>query len=103
MGIVRHIVDTSLPPQFSEESIARLNALDDRPIDYSDIPPLTEEESREIRRMADERRKKTMFSLRLQNSTILWWKRTIGMGYTSVMARLLEEATKHPEWIKECL
>ena len=88
---------------FSEEALAELIALKDRPIDYSDIPESTPEELAEIRRLAKENRKKQMFSLRLQVSTIRWWQQTIGVGYTTIMARLLDEARKHPEWIKECL
>jgi len=80
-----------------------LAALKDRPVDYSDIPELTPQEIAEIRRQREENRKKQMFSLRLQTSTINWWRKNIGMGYTSVMARLLDEARKHPEWLKECL
>ena len=88
--------------QFSEESIARLNALDNRPINYSDIPAHTREEIQEMKRMSDEMRKKQMFSLRLQTSTIEWWK-SLGDGYTTIMARFLDEARKHPEWVKTCL
>jgi len=101
MGIVR--VTANENDQLSEESLARLAALKDRPIDYSDIPKSTPEELKAMRQLAAEMRKKQMFSLRLQSSTINWWKQTVGEGYTSVMARLLDKATKHPEWIKECL
>jgi len=100
MGMVRLTVDEN--HQLSEESLARLSALKDRPIDYSDIPKTTREELKKMRQLAIEKRKKQMFSLRLQVSTINWWK-SLGEGYTSVMARLLDKATKHPEWIKECL
>ena len=86
----------------SEESLARLAALKDRPIDYSDIPKLTHEEVVEMRLAAIEKRRKQMFSLRLQISTIKWWQ-SLGEGYTGIMAKLLEEAMRHPEWIKECL
>jgi uncharacterized protein (DUF4415 family) len=89
--------------KLSEESLKRLAALKDRPIDFSDIPELTPEQIAEIRRQREDDRKKQMFSLRLQNGTVKWWRRTIGEGYTTVMARLLEEARKHPDWIKECL
>jgi hypothetical protein len=100
MGTVHYTLteDTKL----SEEALKRLAALEDRPIDFSDIPELTPEEIEEIRRQREEG-KRQMFSLRLQNGTIKWWRRTIGEGYTTVMARLLEEARKHPEWIKKCL
>jgi len=101
MGMVRHTLTED--SQLSEESLKRLAALEDRPIDFSDIPETTPEEIAEIKRQIDEGRKKQMFSFRLQYGTIQWWKRAIGEGYTTIMARLLERATKHPEWIKECL
>jgi len=101
MGIVR--VTATENDQLSEESLARLAALKDRPIDYSDIPKSTPEEMKLMRLMAIEMRKRQMFSLRLQSSTISWWKENVGEGYTGIMARLLDKATKHPEWIKECL
>jgi uncharacterized protein (DUF4415 family) len=89
--------------QLSEESLARLAALKDRPIDFSDIPEYTAEELEKMRLMAIEKRKKQLFSLRLKCSVINWWKENVGVGYTGVMARMLEEATKRTEWIKECL
>jgi len=88
--------------QLSEESLARLTALQKRPVDTSDIPEANPEELREITRQVREKRKKRMFSLRLQTATIEWWK-SLGDGYTGVMAKLLEEARKHPEWISQCL
>jgi uncharacterized protein (DUF4415 family) len=89
--------------QPSEESLARMAALKDRPIDYSDIPKYTSEELEEMRRLAVEKRKKQLFSLRLQTSVINWWRQNVGIGYTSVMARMLEKATQRTDWIKECL
>ena len=101
MGMVQFTLTENT--QLTEESLAELAALKDRPIDYSDIPDYSVEELRLMRRMAIEKRKKQMFSLRLQESTIDWWKQNIGEGYTSMMARLLDEATKNPEWIQKCL
>jgi uncharacterized protein (DUF4415 family) len=88
--------------QLSEESLTRLAALPDRPVDTSDIPESSPGELREIARQVREKRKKRMFSLRLETVTIEWWQ-SLGDGYTGVMARLLEEATRHPEWIRQCL
>jgi hypothetical protein len=82
----------------SEESMERLAALENRPIDYSDIPPITPEQSKELRRLAVEIRRKKMFSLRLPVMTIEWWQ-SLGEGYTSIMVALLEEARRRPEWI----
>jgi uncharacterized protein (DUF4415 family) len=86
----------------SEESASRLATLEGRPIDTSDIPEASPEELKEMARILRGKRKKQMFSLRLANETIVWWRR-LGEGYTGVMARLLEEAKNHPEWIKLCL
>ena len=86
----------------SEESLARLAALKDRPIDHSDIPQITHEEFVKMRLAAIEKRKKQMFSLRLQTTTIKWWQ-SLGEGYTGIMVKLLDEAQKHPEWLEECL
>jgi uncharacterized protein (DUF4415 family) len=88
--------------RLSKESLARLALIKDRPVDTGDIPESSPEELREIARQVREKRKKRMFSLRLETVTIEWWQ-SLGDGYTSVMARLLEEATRHPEWIKRCL
>jgi len=101
MGMVKYILTED--SKLSEESLKELAALDDRPIDCSDIPEFTPEELDEIRRLRKEGRTRQMFSFRLQRGTIAWWKRVIGEGYTTIMARLLEKATKHPEWVKECL
>ena len=100
MGTVHFTLTEGYQP--SEESLLRLAALKDRPIDLSDIPEFTSEEMEEMRLLAIEKRKKQMFSLRLHTSTINWWK-SLGNGYTSIMARLLDEARRHPEWIKESL
>ncbi len=86
----------------SDESLARLAALRDRPVDTSDIPELSPPELREMARQLREKRKKVMFSLRLESATVDWWK-SLGNGYTGVMSRLLDEARKHPDWIELCL
>ena len=101
MGMVQRIIDFD-NYHLSEESVARLNDLDNHPIDYSDDPAQTIEEMRKGHQLALEIRKKQMFSLRLKKSTLDWWK-SLGDGYTTIMARLLDEATRHPEWVKKCL
>jgi uncharacterized protein (DUF4415 family) len=98
------IVKVSMNPldKPSPESLARLAALDGRPVDTSDIPEASPEELKEITRQVRAKRKKRMFSLRLETGTIVWWQ-SLGEGYTGIMARFLEEARKHPDWIKQCL
>ncbi|MCL2185964.1 MAG: hypothetical protein FWB86_08965 [Treponema sp.] len=104
MGIVQYVIDTDNPPQFTEKELAELEALKDRPIDYSDSRKMTAEEIRKGRLLAIEIRKKQkkMFSLRLRKTTIDWWK-SLGDGYTGVMAHFLDEAVNHPEWVQESL
>ena len=110
MAMVRHTYNTDNPPPLSEESLLRMAALKDRPIDYSDIPKRTREELQRGRLLAIQKRaeqreklmKKQMFSLRLQKGTIDWWK-SLGSGYTGLMARLLDKTKEHPEWLEECL
>jgi len=104
MGIVRYVIDTDNLPPSTEEELAELEALKDRPIDYSDSRKMTAEEIRKGRLLAIEIRKnqKKMFSLRLRKTTIDWWK-SLGDGYTGVMAHFLDEAQNHPEWVKESL
>jgi uncharacterized protein (DUF4415 family) len=86
----------------SAKTLARIKALDNRPVDTSDISEANPEELIQIAALIREKRKKRMFSLRLTNETIEWWQQ-LGEGYTAIMARLLEEAKAHPEWIKLCL
>ncbi|MDR1868449.1 MAG: hypothetical protein LBQ82_00530 [Treponema sp.] len=102
MGMVR--VTLNGDETVTEEGLKRMAAIRDRPIDYSDIPEMTDKEVEELRRqIAEGRRNREMFSLRLHNGTIEWWRKNIGAGYTTVMAQLLDEARKHPEWIEESL
>jgi uncharacterized protein (DUF4415 family) len=86
----------------SRESIARLKALENREADTSDIPEATKEELLELKSQLMEKRKKQLFSLRLSTAAVTWWQ-SLGAGYTSVMARLLDEARNHPEWIRQVL
>lgn len=58
----------------SEESKARLAALDDRPIDYSDIPPLSDEWLAEAAAQRKARTKKPV-SIRLDPDIIEFFKK----------------------------
>jgi len=102
MGTVKYVINTDNPPPISEEDQKLMAVLKDRPIDYSDIPESTPQELRKGRLLSIEMRKRKMFSLRIHDSTVSWWKQNVGEGYTTIMARLLDEAILHPEWIKEC-
>jgi uncharacterized protein (DUF4415 family) len=106
MGIVRHILrEIDLDEPLSEEDIALEKEMDNSPIDYSDDPKRTREELHQMRLWAEERRKeqkKMMYSLRLESGTVKWWQ-SLGKGYTSIMAKYLDYAKKHPELVKECI
>jgi uncharacterized protein (DUF4415 family) len=105
MGIVRHTLRESDLKPVSEEDLALYKEMENSPIDYSDDPEYTREELRQMRRWAEERRreqKKTMYSLRLESGTVKWWQ-SLGKGYTSIMAKFLDYAKNHPEWVKECI
>ena len=106
MGIVRHTLRKSdLEKPISEEDLALYKEMENSPIDYSDDPKYTREELHQMRIWAEERRreqKKMMYSLRLESGTVKWWQ-SLGKGYTSVMAKYLDYAKKHPEWVKECI
>jgi uncharacterized protein (DUF4415 family) len=86
----------------SAEGRAQLRNLPKGEPDTSDIPEASPEELKLMARLVREKRKKKMFTLRLNIETIGWWQK-LGEGYTGIMSRLLEEAKTHPEWIKECL
>jgi len=102
MGMVSFISTGNEP--VTKEMLGELEALKDRPIDFSDIPEMTDEELAAVKRQIDEgRRNREMFSLRLHSGTAEWWRKNIGAGYTTVMAKLLDTARKHPEWIKEAV
>lgn len=81
--------------QSSAKSPARQAALKKRPVDTGNISGAR---PRQVR----EKQKKKMFSLRIETSAIEWWQ-SQGKGYTGIMARLLEAAKNHPEWIKQSL
>jgi hypothetical protein len=103
MGIVRHTSDGTEP--LSEEDLALEKEMENSPIDFSDIPKYSREQIREMRRLAEERRKRKvrkMYSLRLELGTVKWWK-SLGEGYTGIMANFLDYAKKHPEWVKESI
>jgi hypothetical protein len=94
---------TKANKKLSPESRAGPESPKDLPGDCPDTPDSNPEELALIRTHIRQKRPgKKMFSLRLATGTIEWWKQ-MGAGYTSVMARLLDEARNHPEWIKGCL
>lgn len=123
MAMIRTSIDLNNPVPLTKEQLAELAEAEAAPINFKDIPKMTPEEIERIRQLRREgktreftrmyleeqrlreekKRKKKMFCLRIQDQTIKWWKETVGEGYTGIMSKLLDKATNHPEWIKECL
>jgi uncharacterized protein (DUF4415 family) len=74
-----------------------------QPIVYTEeAPRLTPEELAEFRKVNAEGRERIMCTLRVQRSTLDWWK-SLGDGYTAAMARILDEARNYPDLLKKCL
>jgi hypothetical protein len=87
----------------AEKQVEEVREAARRSIVYTDeAPQLTPEELAEFRRVNADGRERVMCTLRVQRSALDWWK-SLGSGYTGVMARILEEARNYPELLKKCL
>lgn len=93
-NIVRHKVDLGSPHQLSEEAIARLDAIKDGDIDYSDIPPLADEFWKTAARSLLYRPTKQATTLRLDTDVLAWLK-SMGKGYQTRINKILREAMLH--------
>jgi uncharacterized protein (DUF4415 family) len=87
MGTVRFKRDPSNPPKLSDETKARLDAMRDEDIDFSDIPELDERFLTELDPMT--RRPKPTVTMRLDEDVVDWFKRDDPKGYTGRMAAVL--------------
>lgn len=99
MSTVRYKQD-ELPP-LTEERKAELKALADMPdsdIDYSDIPPLTEEFWRKAGPSPFYKPVKTAASVRI-DSDVMAWLKSQGKGYQTRINTILREAMMraHPK------
>jgi uncharacterized protein (DUF4415 family) len=89
--IVRQDFDLAAPPPLTEAERAELTALASRPdsaIDYSDIPPLTEEFWKNAVRNPFYKPTKTSTTVRI-DSDVLLWLRAQGKGYQSRINAIL--------------
>lgn len=92
--IVRYQYDLDNLPPMTEEQIARLKALAERPdseIDYSDIPPLTEKFWKNAVRNPFYKPQKTSATVRI-DSDVLAWLKSQGKGYQARLNAILREA-----------
>jgi uncharacterized protein (DUF4415 family) len=74
----------------TDEQVAQLKALEGRPVDTSEIPPLTDEMWKNAVRGRFYRPIKEAVSLRLDADVIAWLKKD-GAGYQTRANRLLRE------------
>jgi uncharacterized protein (DUF4415 family) len=91
---VRYELDpTQLPPLTEQQKaeLEALRALPDSAIDYSDIPPLTDEFWKNAMRNPFYKPTKTSTTVRLDSDVLLWLK-SKGKGYQTRINALLREA-----------
>jgi uncharacterized protein (DUF4415 family) len=89
--MVRYVIDLDNPPPLTAAQKAELKALAAKPdseIDYSDIPPLTEEFWKNAVRNPFYRATKTSTTVRI-DSDVLHWLRAQGKGYQSRINAIL--------------
>jgi uncharacterized protein (DUF4415 family) len=101
---VRKEIDVSAP--LTEEQIAELEALKDRPVvPDEENPELTDEECAKmvsIRQFKLEQQKKQIVSVRL-SSRALNKAKAFGKGYTSLLSQILEKTLADDELLKRYL
>ena len=88
---VRRQVDLGSLPLLTTTQMARLKALENRQIDYSDIPPLTDEFFESGMRNPFVKPVKTSTTVRI-DADVLAWLRRQGKGYQTRINAILREA-----------
>ena len=90
---VRYSIDLDNPPPLTEEQkaeIAKLKAMPDEDIDYSDIPPLTDEFWQNAKSLHF-RPIKSSTTVRVDSDILLWLK-SQGKGYQTRINAILRSA-----------
>lgn len=85
--------DPNNPKKLSKAELKAIDELEDKDIDYSDIPQLDGEFFQKAMLMSEEV-KKTKISLRLDNDVLAWLKER-GRGYQTRVNRILRAAMEH--------
>ncbi|MGH7576720.1 MAG: BrnA antitoxin family protein [Longimicrobiales bacterium] len=93
---MRVTLDPKNPPPLTPEQRKRLDALDERDIDLSDIPEITDEMwARAVRGVSGPseyyRALKQQITLRLDKDIIAWFKANAERGYQTEINRVLRE------------
>lgn len=89
-----------------QDVLDRLERASKRPINYDDIPPMTEKEMKKVAAMARERRaamRKNDPLLRVPQQTMDKAKKLLGADYMNVLRRLIAKAVDRPEMLQDCL
>ena len=87
----------------TKAQIEEIRAANKKGITYTDdAPRLTIKELTEFKQVNAENRKKIPCTLRISKKSLEWWK-SLGEGYTSAMARMLEDAQNHPDILKKII
>jgi uncharacterized protein (DUF4415 family) len=87
-------LDLTNPPPLTDQQKAELEALESMPdgdIDYSDIPPLSDEFWKNAIRNPFYKPTKTLTTVRL-DSDVLMWLKSKGKGYQTRINAILREA-----------
>lgn len=94
MTIVRYTLDTV--PEVSEEQMAKIRAMRDEDIDYSDIPPLTDEFWENAKKF-DElyRPQKQQITVRVDADILAWLKSGGKKGYQTRLNNALRYVMQH--------
>jgi uncharacterized protein (DUF4415 family) len=87
----------------TKKQLEEIWAAEKKPVTYTALAPkLTEKELAEFKKVNAESRKKVPCTLRISKKSLEWWK-SLGDGYTSAMARMLEDAQNHPDILKKII
>ena len=89
MAIVRYREEDI--PELTQADIDAIKNIPDEEIDFSDIPPLTEQFWQNAVRGALYRPKKSQVSVRIDNDILAWLKKD-GKGYQTRLNQILRQA-----------
>lgn len=92
MAIVRSTININDIPKMSEEAKARIDAIRDEDIDYSDIPDMGDVDWSLIR--VELPQVKPTVTIRVDEAVIRYFKREDPKGYTGRMAAVLAAYVK---------
>jgi len=92
MTMVNYTLDLDNPPVPTKEELARMDAIRDEDIDYSDFPEFTDEEWAKAKIVPNPF--KSVVTMRLEPETIAFFKGDNPKGYTGRMAAVLKAFVK---------